>query len=428
MKRRLFIKNSCMAAGVLGIGTPVLSQSIFNSMISEEDASLEVKKITSGDNQHWFGYYDKFQTDPSGRYALGAEVETFFRSPTSEDVLHVGIIDLEKNNAWKEIGTSRSWGWQQGCMMQWIPGTESRIIWNDLGPNGWVSRIYYVKTGKTKTLPHPIYTLSPDGSFGLSLDFERVQFFRPGYGYPSESTKEDWEKAPGDQGIFKVDLRSGKSKLIISNERVACMPRERGSVADNYHWFNHLLISPAGDRFFFLDRSRPVLSPSHPYVTRALTADVDGQDIYPLNDEGSFSHFIWKGNDTITAWAAPDEGGPNAFYEFQDGTKKCKQIGKDVMTSNGHITYVPDTRYEWILNDTYPRGEERQQELYLFHVPTGRKITLGKFHEPAIFRGEWRCDLHPRCDRQGKRVFFDSTHEDDKRQMYMIDISGIIHG
>ena len=425
MKRRLFIKNTGLAAGVLGISGIVVGQNIMSEFTSEEIASVEVKKITSGDKQHWAGYYDKFLIDSSGRYALAGEVETFFRSPTVDDVLNVGIIDLENGNEWKQIGISRSWGWQQGCMMQWIPGSDREVIWNDLGEKGWVSHIFNIKTGVTRTLPHPIYTLSSDGKFGLSLDFERVQRFRPGYGYPVKTIRDNWVKAPDDQGIYKVDLTNGKSKLLITNKQTASLPRERGSVADDYHWFNHLLISPDCKRFFFLDRSRPKLE-GNGFFTRAMTANIDGTDIYRLNDEGSFSHFIWKGNDAIAAWAATDEEGPNGFYEFPDKTKKHNQIGKDIMVRNGHITYVPNTNYQWILNDTYPQGEERLQELYLFHVPTSRKVTLGKFHEPKKFRGEWRCDLHSRCDQQGERVFFDSTHEDHRRQMYMVDISEII--
>ena len=173
-----------------------------------------------------------------------------------------------------------------------------------------------------------------------------------------------------------------------------------------------------------MDRSRKKLE-GNGFFTRAMTADIDGSNIYRLNDEGSFSHFIWKGNDAIAAWAAPDEGGSRGFYVFPDKTHDCHHVGKDIMVTNGHITYVPHTNCEWILNDTYPQGEERLQELYLFHVPTSRKITLGKFYEPKEFSGEWRCDLHPRCDQQGKRVFFDSTHEGGKRQVYMIDISEV---
>lgn len=62
------------------------------------------------------GYYDKWQVDPIGRYAVGNEVDLIFRSPTEKDLLKVGLIDLENDNQWKEIGTSTTWGWQQGCM------------------------------------------------------------------------------------------------------------------------------------------------------------------------------------------------------------------------------------------------------------------------------------------------------------------------
>jgi hypothetical protein len=244
------------------------------------------------------------------------------------------------------------------------------------------------------------------------------------------------EKAPEDDGIFKVDLKTGESKLIISLAQVADLDRPLGSVKENYHWVNHLLVSPSGDRFIFLNRSRPYQSldskkkddyPEFPgkYLTRAITANTDGTSIYALNDSGDFSHFIWKGDDVITAWALPEDNDVSAFYRFFDKSKKYEIINPREMPVNGHNTYIPNTNYEWILNDTYPLGPERMQELYLYHVPTKRRISLGKFHEPEKFYSEWRCDLHPRSDQQGKRVFFDSTHS-GKRQMYMIDIEKVV--
>jgi hypothetical protein len=89
--------------------------------------------LTQGDKQHWFGYYDKLQVDPSVRYVLGCQVDHFFRSPTPGDTMRIGIIDLQNNHQWQEIGISTAWGWQQGCMLQWIPGSDQKIIWNDLG-------------------------------------------------------------------------------------------------------------------------------------------------------------------------------------------------------------------------------------------------------------------------------------------------------
>jgi len=215
-------------------------------------------------------------------------------------------------------------------------------------------------------------------------------------------------------------------------------------VADNFHWFNHLLINPSGTRFIFLNRSRPVASPEEmavwrkgpgratgfrgSWLTRALTADIDGGNVHALNDSGLFSHFIWKGDDVITAWALPDGGKTAGFFELRDRVGGATQVGKGVMIRDGHNTYVPNTNDEWILNDTYPVGPERRQELYLFHVPSGRKVTLGRFFEPPRFKGEWRCDLHPRCDQQGNRVFFDSTHAGDKRRIYTMDIGKIVRG
>ena len=35
---------------------------------------VTVRAITRGPKFHWFGYYDKLQFDPTGRYVLGMEV------------------------------------------------------------------------------------------------------------------------------------------------------------------------------------------------------------------------------------------------------------------------------------------------------------------------------------------------------------------
>ncbi len=430
MKRRRFIKNTMGAGMAVGF-----FPAAFRTNIKTE---IPVHQITSGANQHWFGYYDKWQIDSTGRYALGNEVDMIFRSPQKSDILRIGLVDLENNNQWKEIGQSTAWSWQQGCMLQWIPGSKEEVIWNDRKGDDFVSRICNIKTGQTRTLPRPIYALSPDGTLAVTVNFARVQKMRPGYGYATSQKTDKWEKAPEDDGIFRMDLKTGKSSLIISLAELASLDRELGPVANNFHWCNHLLISPSGNRFIFLNRSRNYLlyeetrktkNWNSDYITRAITCNTDGSDLYVLNDSGNFSHFIWKNDDTITAWASTEDGGNAAFYEFYDKSKRFKMLNDEKMPENGHNTYVPNTNNEWILNDTYPyRNPEHKQTLYLYHVPTQRKVILGEFFEPEKFQGEWRCDLHPRCDQQGNRVFFDSTHNGGKRQMYMVNIEKIVHG
>ena len=103
---------------------------------------------------------------------------------------------------------------------------------------------------------------------------------------------------------------------------------------------------------------------------------------------------------------------------------KIRLIGEGVMTVNGHCTYLPGN--QWILNDTYPQGRERLQSPYLCHVASGRKVTIGQFPLPSDYRGEWRCDTHPRFSPDGKSVVIDSPHMGEGRQLFLIDISAIV--
>ena len=42
-----------------------------------------------------------------------------------------------------------------------------------------------VRTGKSRTLPLPVYAVSNDGKQAVTLDFARLHRLRPGYGYAS---------------------------------------------------------------------------------------------------------------------------------------------------------------------------------------------------------------------------------------------------
>ena len=88
-------------------------------------ATIPIRTITHGPRHHWFGYYDKLQFDPSGRYVLGMEVDFEHRSPTADDAIKIGMVDLEDGDRWIELGESKAWCWQQGCMLQWLPGSKT---------------------------------------------------------------------------------------------------------------------------------------------------------------------------------------------------------------------------------------------------------------------------------------------------------------
>lgn len=383
-------------------------------------AEIPIRALTAGPKFHWFGYYDKFQFDPTDRYVLGMEVDFEGRMPKVGDEIAIGIIDIEDGDRWTSIGSTTAWCWQQGCMLQWIPQSANEVIWNERGDGGYVSRIYNTETKQSRCLPEAIYTIAPDGKTAIGTDFRRIDHMRPGYGYTGIPDPNFDTLAPEDVGIYSIDLATGGSKQIVSIAEVASLPYRHGDLSEAKHYFNHLLFNTDGSRFIFLHRWR---FGEGGFQTRMMTANADGSGLHVVDDYGKMSHFIWKDPETITAWSwQPSHKG--AFYVYKDQTDVVEVIAEDKMTLNGHNTYLTDT--DWILNDCYPQGDRREQTLYLYHVPTDRRIDLGSFDSPSEYTGELRCDLHPRSSRNGKLVTIDSTHGGNGRQLYLVDVSEVV--
>ncbi|TWU47230.1 hypothetical protein Poly51_50290 [Rubripirellula tenax] len=391
---------------------------------------VPTRAITRGPIHHWFGYYDKHEFDSTGQFVLANEVDFEGRSPTADDKIGVGFVDTHNNDIWTSVGTSNAWGWQQGCMLQWVGSDGDKILWNDREGDSFVCRVYSRSTGSVSTLSRPIYTVSPDGRFGLSADFRRINNLRPGYGYTGLSDPCVAQRAPPDSGVWKVDLDSGREELILSLADVAAIPWLDGTTHDEaWHYFNHLLINPSGTRFIVLHRYRPKFDPQTlrydgGFVTRMFTANMDGSDRYVLDPSGKTSHFIWKNDKEVTMWTKP-AGKPERFYTFADQTQNNVVVGPDTMTVNGHNTYLPAPYDDWILNDTYPDNKTSRQTVYLFHTKSGRRVDLGHFPSGPDYRGEWRCDTHPRSNRAGTHVAIDSPHESG-RQVYLMDIRSVL--
>ncbi len=409
----------------LGIVSSLLAQPISRPLSAADPNGFPpVRCITRGPQHHWFGYYDKIQFDPTVRYVLGMEVAFEHRSPTADDVIKIGMVDLKDNDRWIELGQSTAWCWQQGCMLQWLPGSKTKVLWNDRAGDRYVCHILDVKSGRRRTIPHPIYSVSPDGKSAVTPDFRRIQDVRPGYGYPGLPDPHADDPAPRDSGIFHIDLETGKSRLIISLAdiaRLGVIPDEQIGIK---HYFNHLLFSPDGSRFIALHRWR---YPNGQRLTRLITARPDGSDIRVVIPNGYASHFIWRDRRHILAqsrrWLGNDNWG-NFLFEDKEGGGTVNQIGHGVLDPSGHLSYLAGN--DWILNDTYPQGKTRMQTPHLYHVNTSRRIDLGNFHLPTIYTGEWRVDTHPRFSTDGRYVCIDAPYQNEGRQLHLIDISEIV--
>lgn len=377
------------------------------------------RAVTTGPLFHWFGYYDKCPWNQDQSLLLCMEIDFMDRPLQQGDTIKVGFVDLQAGPEFHPIAETAAWCWQQGCMLQWLGSDPQRLcIYNSVEDGQYVSVVHDVQSGKTRTLPRPVYAVSRDGTQAVHNNFSRVARTRPGYGYLALPDPTEGELHPDDDGIWWMDLTTGEHKLIISLDQIVHIEHEP-SMEEGESWFNHLQFNADGSRFIFLHRWRRPDTGWH--WTRLFTAAPDGSDICLLNEFEMTSHFDWLGSDFVLAWARHRQIG-DRYFLYRDRTPWLQVVGADVFTCDGHCSYSPDMRF--ILTDTYPDAEEKRT-LILYDTVTGARADLGRFLSPKKYSGEIRCDLHPRWSRDGRQVCFDSIHEGG-RQVYVMDIGELV--
>lgn len=397
-------------------------------MTRDTALTAPVRAVTAGPRHHFFGYYDKCPWDAMGRYILALEVGFLDRPPGPDDVAVIGTVDLGAGNAWRPLAETRAWNWQQGAMLQWHPAAADQlIIHDDRTTEGFGCVIREAATGRVlRRLPRPVAAVSRDGRQALGLNFARVHRHRPGYGYVGLPDPGEHDPHPRDDGIWWMDLEAGESRLIVSLEALARF-RPKPTFAGASHWFNHLQFNTDDSRFCFLHRWRV----GKGWATRLFTAAPDGSDVRLLADDDLVSHFDWRDERHLLAWVRrplaagyADEDARDyrdGFYLIDAATGEATLVGAATLTRDGHSSYSPDRR--WILTDEYA-GRDHMRTLILYHVADGRRVDLGRFYSPPELAGEIRCDLHPRWNRDGTAVCFDSAHQ-GSRQMYVLDVRNI---
>jgi len=350
---------------------------------------------------------------------LGMESSFMDRPPTGDDTLAIGLIDLEAECSWHELATSRTWNWQQGCMLQWLhAGRNGEVIFNDLQDGHFMARILDIHSGRERRLDRPVYAVNSLGTQAVSLNFSRLQHQRPGYGYPG--IPDPWQNClePEDDGLYSVDVQSGKSRLILSVAEAAAfqrLPEFDGKI----HRFNHAQISPGGGRVGVLHRYKTAEDKGVGH-TRLLTLSIDGGGLRCLAHSDLVSHYDWKDENCLLAWARQPGMAPAYFLYSVDGTEP-RAHGTGVFSTDGHCSFSPDR--QWVLTDTYP-DDTHHRTLILYHWESGERIDIGRFFAPPM-KWQIRCDLHPRWSRDGRQICIDSVHA-GTRQIYVLDVSGIV--
>lgn len=367
--------------------------------------NLSVLRILTSKYETFFGYYNISPENKNGEILLGRVEDN-----------RTLIIYLIKDKIIK-VGETKSWNWQQGCMLQWSPLRDNILYYNSYDENSksYFTTIHDTSNGKIEKLDFPICCISKDESFALSLNFERLSIMRPDYGYFCNEEISLSENNNID-GIWKIDLLTKKVRLIISLQQLIDLFPVETMIGAN-HKVNHIDISPNGKRFMFLHRW---IGPKGRFM-RLITASNNGDDIYILNGDIMTSHSCWYGNDRIISFCNTDKYG-DSYIIFKDKTNIIKKVSDKLPTVDGHPSVSPDGN--WLITDTYPHYD-RMSYLYLINLKTGKIINVGRFYQPLKFSGYNRIDLHPKWNIDGCKIYFESGHN-GKRNLYSIDLKEII--
>lgn len=414
---------------------------------------------TPDDASYFFGYYDKCPLDRAGARLLAHRVGFDGRVVAEADSAGCGYFDL-RSGAFTQFGSTQAFNWQQGAMLQWLPGADDLAIYNRREKDHFASRICNVKDGSARDISFPVYAVHPSGSFALGANYERLAFCRPGYNYQGVRNEKWNVQVHPQDGIFHVDLVSGSHRLLIStSDIVAIDPAPQMPLSDN--WLEHIMWNRSGTRFAFLHRySDPVRWARH----RLFTASADGTGLYQFKGYDKFSHMGWRNDVEFTMFAMPNENavrrsyvgvlrkhpklasvlawgyrkwkakmatpvqlqkisaGGEAYFRMFDNGGQSIRLDKDKLTVDGHCTWTRDGRL--MLTDTYS-DNENYRHLLLYRPDRNEVYEVGRFYSGQNIN-DVRCDLHPRWDHSERKIIIDSASKSGGRRMMVIDVGEII--
>lgn len=367
-------------------------------------------KISAVDSKgvSFFGYYNLSPENKNGDIIYLKVKDEKVRGSLYEPA---SIMLKRENGTIIKVAETKAWNWQQGCMLQWMPDNTDRIIFNDYNnsSNSYYSKIMNTGGEIIHQYNKPIYALSKNGKYALTLNFDRLATMRPDYGYFNKKNV----VLPSDEqdGIWFIDLETNDIQLIITLEQLkelSWVP----TMTNAKHKVNHIDINPSGSRFMFLHR----WVGSQGRFMRLITANPDGSDMCILNGDTMTSHSCWLNNEEILAFC--NFAGHVGYYKFSMISKSVKLYSYHLPQIDGHPSISLNKKM--IVTDTYP-DLSRFSSLLLHHTKNNKFEKIGDFYQPLRFTKEIRCDLHPKWGEINNNIYIESAHK-NVRRLYKIEL------
>jgi len=409
------------AASALCLAIWCFALSCAGSEPSQETRLLEREQITSGPENHLFGYIGHVGTIPwnaSGRYIVALRTAFVDRMPGPDDPADVILLDTSNDYAVRAVDTSHGWNVQQGTMLYWNPADpENQFFFNDRDPEtGKVFCVLYdIKEGRRvreyrfDDTPVGNGGVAFDGKHFAAINYARMARLRRVTGYPGAWDWTEDVSAPEDDGIFLVDVETGEKRLLVSFRQLAeAVRRERPEIDSMPLFINHTLWSRHGERLFFFARAN-FGKPGR--LNASFTIARDGSDLRRQQTHIG-GHPEWDDGSRMIGSIAKRQ----AVFDV-DSQKLVELIGdRDVFPDpEGDIALSPDL--EWLANGYKDDGKV----YYIVHNRrTGETLRSAGYDLYGRVSGDLRCDPAPRWNRTGDRLLIPSMMEDGTRQMFVM--------
>ena len=411
----------------------------FDSKFLTQIFSTKESKIAE-----WFGYYNYDVLSTDGKKMLCNRASFDGRAITESDTVELGYFEIETGE-YHRIATTDSFNWQQGAMLQWLPGSDDTVVYNFSDKKHFKSAIYNIDTGEKKIIDFPIYCITPNGKYSVSLNYERSYWCRA-YHYESIKNEEYDVRVANNDGVFLVDLQDNTVKRIIDIKDIINMAPEQDFNSAK-HWLEHVMVSPSGNRIAFLHR----YSYGNAYSTRVFISDIDGQNLQVIHGWKNFewSHFGWCGENAFAIYTVRKTNAEASyakimqkkrsvkrnivkfihrisklvlpkkviskmkanssyyqFYEFKNEKFELKEnFDSEEFAIDGHPNFING---KYMITDSYP-DKDNYQRLMIYNKENKKTLTLGRFY--AFYKGNpASCDLHPKISKNCKFVAVDTAY------------------
>ncbi|WP_294560823.1 hypothetical protein [uncultured Traorella sp.] len=387
--------------------TLILKNQIFKVL---SDRVYDVKCISKRNRHVFCGYYD---LSPNSLQDINRILLHLLPLNAEAGVssIELATYDIAKNK-YNVFYKTKAWCWQQGSRLRWGK-KEDVVYFNDTdGKGDYCCRKFNLTENKIeKTINYPLYDISKSEEYGVSINFERLQKLRPGYGYTCYK-KFDNNFAPKDDGLFYVDLISGERKLLISLYELSLMIDGADS---GYNYLNHISISPDGNYIMFFHVWTTSKRPG--WKATLCIYDLVNNMLIRLEDVDQVSHYTWKDNTTLLITGI-DAKSQKGFYRVYDILhKKKEEIRSEALQRDGHPTY--SRIFPGFYTDTYP-NESFIQCFYFFDSLKQKKESLVELYsDPRLFE-EKRCDLHPHYFNSIEAITLDTTFKRKRREIVVV--------